>query len=61
MGEIKLIKKEPIGSTIKWTFQCFCSPKPLKEIVVTLLNENEAKAQAQSECDEYCSKQTPKV
>lgn len=63
MAEVKLIKKEHIGSgNFKYTFQCFCSPRPIKTIEIVGGNEVEATGNAQLECDEYCNKKNePKV
>lgn len=56
MAKITLKSKKHLGSgNFEYTFECFCSPKPLKEIKVTSGNDNEAKQLAQMECDEYCS------
>lgn len=55
MAKITLKDKKHIGSgNFEYTYECFCSPKPVKEIKVTSGNDNEAQTLAESECDEYC-------
>jgi hypothetical protein len=55
MATITLKTKKHLGSgNFECTFECFCSPRPLKEIKVTSGNDNEAQALAQMECDQYC-------
>jgi hypothetical protein len=55
MGEITLKNKKNIGAgNFEYTYQCFCDPKPLKDIVVTSGNDKEAEQLAQMACDEYC-------
>jgi hypothetical protein len=57
MTQIKLKQKKHLGSGIfEYTYECFCGPKPLKDIIVTSGNDNEAKQSALEECDDYCSK-----
>ena len=58
MCEIKFIKKESIDGhgNFKYTYQCFCSPKPLKVITVNATNDSNANFLAQEECDKYCGK-----
>ena len=56
MCEVKLIAKQSLGNGNSiYTYQCFCSPKPIKEIVFAMSNDNEANTYAQFECDAYCS------
>jgi hypothetical protein len=56
MGQITLKSKKNIGAgNFEYTYQCFCSPRPLKDIVVTSGNDNEANQLAQEECDQYCT------
>jgi hypothetical protein len=56
MGTLTLKNKKHLGSgNFEYTFECFCSPKPLREIKVTSGNDNEAQALAQLECDQYCA------
>jgi hypothetical protein len=50
---LKSIKDMGAGN-FEYTFECFCSPRPLKTIVVTSGNDNEARVLAGQECDEYC-------
>jgi len=55
MGTLTLKQKTHLGSgNFEYTYECFCSPKPLKDIVVVSGNDNEAQQLAQGECDEYC-------
>lgn len=57
MGKLTLKNKKDLGKgNFEYTYDCFCSPKPLKEIKVTSGNDNEAKQLAQQECDDYCSR-----
>jgi hypothetical protein len=56
IATVTLKNKKHLGSgNFEYTFECFCSPKPLKEIKVTSGNDNEAQALAQIECDQYCT------
>lgn len=57
MATLTLKSKTHLGSgNFEYTYECFCSPRPVKEIKVTSGNDNEAKALAQLECDEYCAR-----
>jgi len=61
MGEIKLKSKKNIGAgNFEYVYQCFCDPKPLKDITVTSGNDQEGKQLAQMECDEYCNSKSKK-
>ena len=57
MGTITLKSKTHLGSgNFKYIYECFCEvPRPITEIEVISGNDNEAKAMAQSECDDRCS------
>lgn len=56
MEQLKLKSKRHVGSgNFEYTYQCFCDPKPLKDIVVTYGNSDEAEQDAQMQCDAYCS------
>jgi hypothetical protein len=55
LGKLIFKKKTHLGSgNFEYTYDCFCSPRPLKEIKVTAGNDNEAEQLAQPDCDEYC-------
>jgi hypothetical protein len=56
MATLTLKSKKDLGAgNFEFIFECFCSPKPLKDIKVTSGNDNEARQLAQMECDEFCS------
>lgn len=55
VGKLTLKSKKHLGSgNFEYTYECFCSPRPVKVIKVTSGNDNEAEKLAQQECDEFC-------
>jgi len=55
MGFLTLKSKKHLGTgNFEYTYECFCSPKPVKDIVVVAGNDSEARMLAQLDCDDYC-------
>jgi hypothetical protein len=58
MANLTLKKKRDTGNgNFEYTFECFCDPRPIKEIVVVYGNDNEAQQDAEQQCDGYCQGQ----
>jgi hypothetical protein len=58
MPNLTLKQKRDLGNfNFEYTYECFCDPRPVKEIVVVYGNDNEAQEDAENQCNAYCQGQ----